>query len=87
MRPDDLHQLLRERPFRPFHLHLSNGRTHEVRHPELVVVGRTTAIIGNPAPDFPQPTFDDYTIITLLHVNDVELLPSPAPSTTNGPGQ
>ncbi|HEY1860323.1 MAG TPA: hypothetical protein VGG61_08215 [Gemmataceae bacterium] len=51
------------------------------------MVGRSTAFIGNPAPDLPQPTFDDYNIVTLLHVNDVELLPLAAPTTTNGPGQ
>jgi hypothetical protein len=86
MRMEDLQRLLREQPFRPFSIHLSNGRSHEVRHPELVVVGRTTMFVGKPAPDLPQPSYDDFAIVTLLHINDVEPLAVPTPPSTNGPG-
>ena len=84
MRLEEVQQLLQARPFRPFRLHLSNGRSHEVRHPELAVAGRTTMFIGKPAPDLPEPAYDDFAIVTLLHINDVEPLPMPNPPTTNG---
>ena len=84
MRLEEFQQLLQARPFRPFRLHLSNGRSHEVRHPELAVAGRTTMFIGEPAPDLPEPAYDDFAIVTLLHINDVEPLPMPIPPTTNG---
>jgi len=86
MRPDDIHRVSRHQPFQPFRLHLSNGRTYDVRHPELVLVGRTTMLIGKPAPDLPLPTFDDYTIVTLLQINDIELMPPAAPTGADGAG-
>ncbi|MFL5242926.1 MAG: hypothetical protein ACJ8FY_12525 [Gemmataceae bacterium] len=84
MRLDDIQRLLHEKPFKPFRIHLSNGRTHEVRHPELAMVGRTTMLIGKPAPDLPPTAYDDFAIVTLLHINDVERLPGGTPPTTNG---
>ncbi len=32
-------------PFRPFRISLASGRTFEIRHPEMVQVGRTTMTI------------------------------------------
>jgi hypothetical protein len=85
MRTEDLHHLLREQPFRPFRIYLSNGRTYAIRYPELVMVARTVAVIGKPSPDLPAPAIDDYAVVTLLHINNVEPLPSPVPPSTNGP--
>ena len=42
MRPDDVLHWLRAVPFRPFRICLNSGRTFEIRHPEMVKVGRTT---------------------------------------------
>lgn len=33
-------------PFEPFRIHLSNGRFYDVRHPELLIVGRHTSHLG-----------------------------------------
>jgi hypothetical protein len=80
-----LHHLLREQPFRPFRIYLSNGRSNDIRHPELVMVARTVAVIGKPSPDLPVPAIADYAVVTLLHINDVEPLPASSPPSTNGP--
>src|SRR5262249_34837914 len=84
MRPEEIQRLLRQQPFQPFWLHLSNGHTYDVRHPELVAVGRSTVFIGVPASDLPIPTYDDFAIVALMHINDVKPLP-PGPPLTNGP--
>ena len=34
------------RPFTPFRLVMSDGRSYDVRHPELLLVGRTLSVIG-----------------------------------------
>lgn len=68
MNRDDLLQVLRQRPFRPFRIHLTDGTTYEVRHPELVLVGRTTAMVFSPAEDAPPPAFDHYETVALLHI-------------------
>jgi len=52
MRPIDLRSHLQTQPFRPFRVHLSNGASYDVRHPELMVVSRTeVAIAANPGED------------------------------------
>ncbi len=85
MRPDDVNRLLRQQPFQPFRIYLSNGRTYEVRHPDLAMVGRTTMLLGIPAPDLPPSTYDHYETIALMHINNLEPLP-PAPTAGgNGP--
>lgn len=46
MNLDQLLQFLRNRPFVPFRLHLMDGQTFEIRHPELVVVQDDRVILG-----------------------------------------
>ena len=38
MNPDDVISLMRLQPFQPFTVHLSNGKTFEVRHPDQAMV-------------------------------------------------
>ena len=79
MSPEDNRGQLRQRPFRPFRITLTDGRSYEIRHPELVAVGRSTIFLGFPAPDDPEPVYDRYAIISLLHIMQVEPAgPSPA---------
>lgn len=41
-------------PFRPFRIKMTSGETFEIRHPEMIAIGRTTAHVftcmsqGNP---------------------------------------
>jgi hypothetical protein len=46
MSHDDLHDKLHAMPFEHFRLHLTDGSWYDVRHPESVLVGRRTAVIG-----------------------------------------
>ena len=46
MRSEELRSHLRKRPFQPLRLVLTDGRTFEVRHPELAVVGQSTVAVG-----------------------------------------
>ena len=72
MRPEDIRQFLRQEPFRPFRLTLTDGRTYDVRHPELVVLGRSSLIIGFPRPGDTAPVYDHYVVVSLLHVMQAE---------------
>ncbi len=84
MGPEEMYVLLRAQPFRPFRIHLSNGRTFDVRHPELAMVGVATVLIGRPAANHELPTFDWYDTVALGHINNIEQLPVPAPASSNG---
>jgi hypothetical protein len=82
MAPEELLRALRECPFRPFRIALTDGRTLEVRQPELVLPGRRSAIIGIPAPGDSEAFYDDRTTIDLLHIVSLEpLRNSPNPQT------
>ena len=32
-------------PFRPFRLHMASGRTFEIRHPEMIKIGRSSVTV------------------------------------------
>jgi len=53
-------------------LPLSDGRTYEVHHPELAMIGRSTVAIGLPRPDDPEPVYDRLVTVSLLHVMQAE---------------
>lgn len=69
MKADDLIELLEERPFVPLVLHMSNGRRHEVRHPEMAIVGEDIVALGVPTEgsEFPR-----ISLVPLAHINEVE---------------
>ncbi len=58
---EQLQSLHRARPFKPFTLHLADGRALTVRHPEVLShAGGRTALLTNPD--------DSFEIIDLLMV-------------------
>ena len=84
MRPEDVKAELRRQPFVPLLFRLSNGREYVVRHPDLVLVGRSSLNIGTPAPDLPDGVYDHYDIVSLLQLAQIVPVPTPAPP-SNGP--
>jgi hypothetical protein len=46
MKAEDLIELLEERPFQPLRLRLSDGRSYEIRHPEMAIVTPNIVAIG-----------------------------------------
>jgi len=46
MRPNDLLELVRRQPFAPFRVHITGGKTYEVRHPDQMIVLRSRAALA-----------------------------------------
>ena len=46
MRAEELRALLRRQPFIPLRIHLSDGTTYDVKHPEMAFLTRSTVEIG-----------------------------------------
>jgi hypothetical protein len=67
MNAETIREFLNKRPFEPFLIRLSNGESHEVRHPENVVLLKTGLIIG-------YPETDSAVHIGLIHVNSIQHL-------------
>jgi hypothetical protein len=81
MRSEELRDHLRKRPFQPLRLILTDGRTFEVRHPELAVVGQSTVAVSLARRGDPEPLHDRLVTIPLVDVLRVEpAKSSPAPS-------
>ena len=79
MRPEDLLNFIRKQPFQPFRITLTDGRTYEVRHPELAMVGRSIVVVGLDPTDEPEPVFDRMVTVSLLHIMQIEpIVPAPA---------
>ena len=46
MTPEDLRQLVKRRPFKPFRIRMATSETFDVWHPDLIIVGRSIAALG-----------------------------------------
>jgi hypothetical protein len=46
MRPEDIRELLDARPFVPFRICLTDGRSYDVPHRDFVMISRTVIDIG-----------------------------------------
>jgi hypothetical protein len=83
MTEQELQAAARRQPFEPFRLILTTGTTYDVRHPDLIMVGRRSAVIG--VTSDPNRKIYDHTIkVDLLHIVGIEELPVSPPS-SNGP--
>ena len=69
MKAEELIEILEERPFVPIRLHMSNGRTHDVRHPEMAIVGEEVAALGVQHDANERPRI---RLVSITHINEVE---------------
>jgi hypothetical protein len=67
----ELIEILEERPFSPILLHMTNGRKHEIRHPENAIVADDhMALLAV------RDGEEVIRIVSLPHVTETEPLPS-----------
>jgi hypothetical protein len=78
----ELHRLLRQRPFQPFRVVVSDGRVYEVRNPRMNLLAESFVKIGIPAPDLPEPIVDHTEFVWLKDIERIEPL-SGAPSVSS----
>jgi hypothetical protein len=84
MNPQELRSVLRQQPFEPFRLVMTDGAGYEIRHPDLLWVGRSTAMVGLTGE--PGQTFYERAVkVALLHIVRLEPLGvSPSSASPNG---
>lgn len=85
MRPEDITELLRARPLVPLRIHMSDGQSYDIRHPEMVMVLRSQLVIGIGA-DSATGVLERLEHCALVHVVRIEQLQSSASPPTNGSG-
>ncbi len=62
-------------PFRPFRIHMASGKTYDVRHPEMVRVGKTNLLVFSFVGEQPE-VFDEWQSVSLMHMESVSHLES-----------
>lgn len=89
-----LHALLTARPFVPFRFVMSDGGSVTVPSREMVIPGRTFAVVGILNPSLSDTFADLWTTVWYMHVTRIEMLspgsppftaPPPAPSEQPSP--
>jgi hypothetical protein len=73
MRPEELRELLNTQPFVPLRIHMTDGRTFDINHPDFVLVLRSRVDIGIPQ-DLESGILDRVEHCSLLHIVRVEKL-------------
>ena len=71
MRPRELREFLRARPFEPIRLRIRNGQHVDVMHPEMAIVSRSLVAVGKPGADGEVDTIVHYN---LIHIVEIEKL-------------
>jgi hypothetical protein len=84
MRAADVREFVRRQPFQPFRITLTDGRTYDVVHPELAMVGHRVVAVGLPRANGPNFIFDRLVTVSFLHIMQIEPIPSDT-TPANGP--
>lgn len=77
MTPQDVLQYVKAEPFCPFRLHMASGNTFDVRHPEMVRVGRFSLILFTFVSDNPA-IHDRWETVSLTLIEHISQLDVPA---------
>ena len=73
MRLTELEELMQKRPFEPFRVRMSDGRSYEIKHPEMAMLTKAFLIIGvqKQKRGF---VFDHTVLCQLVHIVSIEVL-------------
>jgi len=63
--------LVAAEPFRPFRIHMASSRTFDVRHPEMIEIGRSAVTI-HMLPDSGSNTVDHWQKVSYMLLESVE---------------
>jgi len=67
MNAETVREWLTRQPFEPFEVRLSNGEHYQIRHPELLAIGKNRIIIVD-------PNTDRGVHVALVHIHSVEAM-------------
>jgi len=79
MRPDELLTWVRTVPFVPFRIRMNSGRTFDIRHPEMLRVGRSIIHVFFVEGD-PSAPYERFEMLGLLLIENVAPIDSGRPA-------
>ncbi len=75
--PREILNYLKAEPFRPFQIRMTSGRTFDIRHPEMVRLGRSTLIVFTFVSNDPA-IYDRWETVSLMLIEAVSHEEAPA---------
>ena len=76
--PQELLSYVKAKPFRPFRIHMASGETFDVRHPEMVRVGRSSLMLFTLVSDNPD-IYDRWETISLMLMERISQVDATVP--------
>jgi hypothetical protein len=76
MSPQEVLNYLHAQPFRPFRIGMNSGSTFDIRHPEMVRVGRRDVLIFSFVSDHPN-VYERWENLALLLIESLAPLETP----------
>jgi hypothetical protein len=80
---EEVRATLKQQPFEVFRLVMTDGASYEIRHPDLLLVGRRTLVVGLVG-DAAQEYFERSVKVDLAHVVHLEPIGTQASGKTGG---
>lgn len=77
MRPEEVSRHLRQKPFLPFRIFVSDGSEYEVHDPEYAYVSRREVVVGLDGASGGIP--DSSAYLDPIHITRIEPIPGGAP--------
>jgi hypothetical protein len=71
MTPQTVLGYVKAEPFRPFRIRMASGQALEIRHPEMILVGRTTARVYD-AVDDARETWHEASLLTMETIEPMD---------------
>lgn len=71
----ELQRLLKQQPFQPFRVYVSDGRVYDVRYPRMNLLAQSYVLIGIPYHALPEPGCDHTEQVWLNQIERIEMLP------------
>jgi hypothetical protein len=75
MTPESLRDELRRQPFVPLRMHLTDGKSYDIRHPEMAMVTSREVYVGREETSPGSGIAKGCDLVSLLHVVRVEQVP------------
>jgi hypothetical protein len=79
MRPDDLLSWNRAKPFVPFRIRLNSGQTYDIRHPEMLRVGRSSVNVYTFTGE-PTDPYERMEMLSLVLIESIQPLEATHPA-------
>lgn len=82
---DEIQKRIRETPFVPVRVVTTTGQTYDIYHPDLIMIGQRSLMIGLPSTRDPS-IYSQVTRVAILHVTELQDSPMPTQQGGNGEG-